>query len=953
MLLSGFRRHARPVRVRRGSGRAGRPALGAILALILPGHAAVADFTPPAEAVAVGTCGELPGVRAQWEQAVENESARLEALLQTRQHGPDPARTLAVLLSLELDDEAAVAGRLNRLATTAPTPAWLEDDNLPLVWRRCSTQANTIRELARERLELDLALRAAERNLLELSAAARRILAEADRRLTRFEAAGPVSATPDGIWLLDSLRLLYRHARKGAAPDQALPELLLTAWREAADAVTMAATGPDPDARRRVQLATWLDLAAVRAELLAGHTLDGQWRRADLRIELRLARHRLLLAVDELQARIRSAADTSGSLAWLLLSQGLLLSLLLATIIAAWRVAGRVRQQLTRQILEAYRRQRFRREADRVLRTLQWLKRRERLLPASLGLLALLPCLGLLRLSLLPELVRPGLWLGLFLVWRWLRALMLQWPPDSPAARRHKRLTGLRLIAVALLGGGVLYDALIWIWGPGLVPALLVRFWRLAVTAALLVQPLFWRAELAEGLAGSNNRVLAWLATRLERPQGLLWTLPAVLFHAGTSFGTWIRLRLQDDDRTQVLGDLLFRFRARAHRPEDRREADGRETVPADYQRWFGEPDDVAVGVTGHADETLTALQTRIRDWLDGDRPTPVALVGYPHSGKSRSLTTLAEWARTDATASGDDVGPGDEAESEPRPPLTVVELGFDSHVTDPELLRRRLIEGFGIDDRDLDYEGIKAWLQERETPLLVILDGADRLFLRRLGGFNAYRRFLDLASDSGPRCFWIAGHLIWGWNFLTRAVEETSYALDTVRLRGWEAEALESLIMARHEPTGFDLSWEPLAMIDDSDSRDSERLRQRYFRLLAEQARGNPGIALDLWVRSLAPIGETSLEVHLPELPDLTVLTQRGDDLWFVLAALAIHGSLDAEELRSTTNLAPSVVASMRQRLLAEEVIEQLPNGELRIVARWSALVADALGKRGYLHEV
>lgn len=201
----------------------------------------------------------------------------------------------------------------------------------------------------------------------------------------------------------------------------------------------------------------------------------------------------------------------------------------------------------------------------------------------------------------------------------------------------------------------------------------------------------------------------------------------------------------------------------------------------------------------------------------------------------------------------------------------------------------------------------IKAGTQKK----LVVLDGLQYLFLSKMGGFEAFKSFLNSVQDDAFRnvfwCFSINNH---SWDFLSQALDKNRYFSYVQRLERWREEDIQDFLMSKHNKTGFKLYFDEMIYATsriNSDLRDGE-IEGRYFRILWEEALGNPSIAQKIWTESLVPWGDKKVKALIPEeqsdsLPSLP------ENHYFVLACIVRHESLKAEEIVQSFDLSEDTV--------------------------------------------
>lgn len=193
----------------------------------------------------------------------------------------------------------------------------------------------------------------------------------------------------------------------------------------------------------------------------------------------------------------------------------------------------------------------------------------------------------------------------------------------------------------------------------------------------------------------------------------------------------------------------------------------------------------------------------------------------------------------------------------------------------------------------------------------LVLVDNAHNLFLAAQGGFEGFNALLELISRPTRKLFWCLAFNHHAWVYLNNVYARHQYFGAVVRLTPWSEQAIQELIFATHSKTGFGLSYDDIiqAVGSEINSEHIIYIENRFFSLLRQQSRGNPRLAIHLWLTALRLIGDKSLQVGLPEEPETDILSALPEDALFVFASIARHENLTLPQAVAATQLQESVV--------------------------------------------
>jgi hypothetical protein len=454
---------------------------------------------------------------------------------------------------------------------------------------------------------------------------------------------------------------------------------------------------------------------------------------------------------------------------------------------------------------------------------------------------------------------------------------------------------------------------------------------RLFFTGALLTMTLagFHLAQPKLFAAAARSRDDVWLE-RLG-PAGGSWITRGprglALALALLADATWQVLQGNVDEGSALgrVGNILTRRRL-----AQRSAASAPELPPlAAKDRWaiIKAPDSLPAT---HGDSLIEAAQEVFTAWQEEGAQGQMVVVGDRGRGLARQARAVGK------ALAGDN--------------LKVRKLVIDRRLGEENELEAWFRDALELDDV-LPLDQLEGRLGAEPRSVFVI-EQLERAFLRRVGGFAALRSLLTLITGSCERHFWILAVHEPAWQYLGRlgTVVHAETFRAVLSLPRVPAASLDEALVARTDAAGFKLDYRHL-VARAPEAEDLERARQGYFRLLAEAAEGNPGVALQLWLDSLScSEDQTTLNVRLPpelasaELPNLT------DDELLVLAAVRVHGALTVDELVLVNNVERRTAATTVQNLRARRLVEDDRLG-LRLPLVHLPRVTRVLRRRHFLY--
>ncbi|WP_246069520.1 hypothetical protein [Marinobacter piscensis] len=243
-----------------------------------------------------------------------------------------------------------------------------------------------------------------------------------------------------------------------------------------------------------------------------------------------------------------------------------------------------------------------------------------------------------------------------------------------------------------------------------------------------------------------------------------------------------------------------------------------------------------------------------------------------------------------------------------------------------------------------------KAWWDKQDVSRPWVIPELADFWLRCLSGLALVRElFRRIASDAvGPG---IVGCSSWCWRYWEHYLEGTHMSpwtpapLDSERLGQWLTYLASghdrAPVIARMADDGLYVL--PVAEADSTgkNKRQKKRKRSSFLRDLAGESRGNPGVALAIWQRSLRARPEEDASpdeddekagrqgrsvdcwvVPLKRLSLPTIPQSKTSVMGFVLHGLLLHNGLDVASLEVVTGVPAYKLSLVLSRLERAEIV-------------------------------
>jgi hypothetical protein len=331
----------------------------------------------------------------------------------------------------------------------------------------------------------------------------------------------------------------------------------------------------------------------------------------------------------------------------------------------------------------------------------------------------------------------------------------------------------------------------------------------------------------------------------------------------------------------------------------------GERDFPAIYRRLFRlAPLEDARFLVGRERE-MAGLADALAQWESGSH-VAVMVIGARGSGKTSLLNCAASRVFAE---------------------LAIVRGAFCERISTPDELHRFLRELFRFEpDADLRIELSR-------SRKVVILEEFERIFLRRLNGFDALKDFIDLIDATSQGILWIVITNENTFKYL-QAIQRIDHTF-THRIHAMSVspEAIRTAILQRHNLSGLRLEFAPPAAGDPRVSKVRKFLgivrdpQELFFDSLYRQSEGVFRSAYELWQDSIHRTEAGVVYMQQPLDPAYKGLrAELVLDDCFALQALQQHGSLTTQELAEVLRWTDLYAARRMKHLLDLEIIEQEP---------------------------
>ncbi len=370
-------------------------------------------------------------------------------------------------------------------------------------------------------------------------------------------------------------------------------------------------------------------------------------------------------------------------------------------------------------------------------------------------------------------------------------------------------------------------------------------------------------------------------------------------------------------------------FALRSQASQEASSADGEDLEQ--YRKWFGASRDEQK-LPFITVELLTSLQDSVMKWQDhSSEENSLLIQGARGSGKSTLMERLGRWI---------------EGEQE----LRVCRIQVPAKTTSAEQVTEMLGAALGV-NLSAGPSALVASEADRE-PTVIIIEDAQNLFLRKVGGLGGWEMLLSLLRTRVQSIYWVLDISNHSWSYLRQVFGGDYQFSKVIHTKAWSQSEVRSLIMSRHQLSGLSLDYDDILLSTRGPQAGNVRnAEQLYFNLLWDASGGNPMQALEMWLKSIT-VRQKSVLVSLPQQPSMSVLDNLTGDSLFVYSALMLHENMTSDELVETTSMPESTVRAALKTAFDAGFVWRTEDRRYRVVPLWIPILGKLLNRKNLLNE-
>ncbi len=216
-----------------------------------------------------------------------------------------------------------------------------------------------------------------------------------------------------------------------------------------------------------------------------------------------------------------------------------------------------------------------------------------------------------------------------------------------------------------------------------------------------------------------------------------------------------------------------------------------------------------------------------------------------------------------------------------------------------------KLMQDIFENDELTSDQKIMDLLNKSEKQLIVVVDGLERIFLRKPGGFNCLHKLLSLIVSTNEQVFWICAVSLYSYNYLDKTIsikENFDYLFE---LNRFTSDEIKGIILKRHRLSGYFVKYEDSIKENGQDKKikQQDQLETDYFIELNKFAEGNISLSLSFWLESVSEFTENELYIKQFQPPDLSFIETLSAEKLYALLIIVLHGKITVKDYAFISN--------------------------------------------------
>ena len=197
------------------------------------------------------------------------------------------------------------------------------------------------------------------------------------------------------------------------------------------------------------------------------------------------------------------------------------------------------------------------------------------------------------------------------------------------------------------------------------------------------------------------------------------------------------------------------------------------------------------------------------------------------------------------------------------------------------------------------DDQSVLDYISSIKERKIVIIDGLERLFLRKVHGFSCLQKLLSLIVSSDDQIFWICSSSKYAFNYLNKTIALSEHFDYTIHLDNLTSRQIRDIVLKRNRLSGYQVNYQMSESAGEkakAKKLSQGELEDHFFTELNEFASSNISLSLNFWLQSIQSVEDDLVEIRDFNAPDFGFLENLSPVKAYTLLHVLMHGKISAE---------------------------------------------------------
>jgi hypothetical protein len=196
--------------------------------------------------------------------------------------------------------------------------------------------------------------------------------------------------------------------------------------------------------------------------------------------------------------------------------------------------------------------------------------------------------------------------------------------------------------------------------------------------------------------------------------------------------------------------------------------------------------------------------------------------------------------------------------------------------------------------------EAIATYITSFKERRIIIIDGLERLFVRKVNGFGCLQKLLSLIVSTNHKVFWICSVSKYALDYLNKTIALSEYFDYNINIDSLDSKQIQDIVLKRNRLSGYEVTYlmgEPAGDKAKTKKMDQDELEEKFFAELNQFAHSNISLSLNYWLQSIHSIQDDCIEIGNFIAPDFGFLENISAEKAYTLLVIVIHGKITVEQ--------------------------------------------------------